>query len=772
MLQRINVGPTDPNFPVSGGAPSPTGIDLNTTLTFIKESRRIVICWTLIGLALAIGYALTAVPEYTAFANVILDARKIQVFKDAPVVGDNAIDAAEIENQVEIIRSEAIAYSVVKALELSDDPEFASLDSPVMTLLWPFGVGEKSDQERERGTVRAVRRKLGVRRLGVTSVLEISYRSTDPEKAARITNAVVDAYISDQLDSKYQATKRASTWLQERIEELRHQSESAAKAAQEFKTKNNLVDTGNRGLISDQQIQELSSQLIIATSHAAEMHARLGRIEDVLRAPAPDGALGTVSETLTSPVIVRLRQQYLDLRKREAELSVKYGRQHLVVVNLRNEMLELQRSILAELKRIADSYRSDYEIAKSREESIKNSLQALVKQADTTGQAQIGLKALESSASTYRSILDNFLQKNTEAVQQQSFPISYARVITRAETPISKSFPKTTLLVLLGTILGATGGVAHSLAAKSLDRTIRVPRELMEKFRVNCLGLIPVISPRLRHNKDKIAPKVVVATSYGRSQLVGWGDSGALLRRPARCIQDRDSTMRKSVTEPFSRFAESLRSVKTSIELMAVTRSIKFIGILSALPGEGKTTVAANLASLFAKGGAKTLLLDADLRNPGLSQHLAPQAQRGLRQVLRSVATLNGALWLDPDTGLEFLPAGVKGRIADSADLVGCERFKTLMLSFSERFDYIVIDLPPLGATVDARAISPLIDGFIIVVEWGKTHEGVLQEALISLGAAREKIIGGVLNKANYREINNVYYYNESYERYGGSRAS
>jgi succinoglycan biosynthesis transport protein ExoP len=139
---------------------------------------------------------------------------------------------------------------------------------------------------------------------------------------------------------------------------------------------------------------------------------------------------------------------------------------------------------------------------------------------------------------------------------------------------------------------------------------------------------------------------------------------------------------------------------------------------------------------------------------------------------LRSVATLNGALWLDPDTGLEFLPAGVKGRIADSADLVGCERFKTLMLSFSERFDYIVIDLPPLGATVDARAISPLIDGFIIVVEWGKTHEGVLQEALISLGAAREKIIGGVLNKANYREINNVYYYNESYERYGGSRAS
>jgi polysaccharide biosynthesis transport protein len=762
MLRRIDVGTSDPNMPTSGHDPLPTGIDLSKLVTFIKASRRIVICWTITGLALALVYALTAVPEYTALASVILDARKIQVFKDAPVVGDNAMDAAQIENQVEIIRSETIARSVVRELKLSDDPEFVDdRRGVVMTLLWaPFGIGEKSDQERERAAVRTLRNNLGIRRLGVTYVLEISYRSTDPEKAARIANAIVDAYVVDQLDTKYQATKRASSWLQERIEELRNQSDSAARAVQEFKTKNDLVDIGNRGLVSDQQLQEFNSQLIIATSHTAEMRARLERVEDVLRAPAPDEALGTVSETLTSPVILRLRQQYLDVRKREADVSLKYGRQHLAAVNLRNEMLELQRSVLNELRRIADSYRSDYEIAKSREVSIKTSLQALVKQADTTGQAQISLKALESAANTYRFILDNFLQKYTEAVQQQSFPISYARLITPAETPLSKSFPKTTLLALLGMIVGATCGVAHSMVIRSLDRTIRTPRELEEKFGIDCLSLIPVISPM---------PAQIQEIGQLRRTMVGKGASSALLFRP---IQDSNSIMRRSVTEPLSRFAESLRSVKTFIDLTAITRSMKFIGILSALPGEGKSTVAANLASLFANGGAKTLLLDGDLRNPGLSQHLAPQAVRGLQQVIRGAVTLDAALWSDPNTGLKFLPAGVTGRITDSADLMGSERTRSILRSLSEHFDYIIIDLPPLGAAVDARAISPQIDGFIMVVEWCRTREDALREALTAMEMAKEKIIGGVLNKVNYSELNNIYYYNKSYDRYGGSPES
>jgi succinoglycan biosynthesis transport protein ExoP len=195
--------------------------------------------------------------------------------------------------------------------------------------------------------------------------------------------------------------------------------------------------------------------------------------------------------------------------------------------------------------------------------------------------------------------------------------------------------------------------------------------------------------------------------------------------------------------------------------------------MLSALPNEGKSTVSANLAGLFANSGAKTLLVDCDLRNPGLSQRLAPNARSGLLQMLQATITLDAALWTDPDTGLKLLPAGVTERLTNSPDLVGSDRMQVVLTGLSECFDYVIIDLPPLGATVDARAISPLIDCFIMVVEWGKTRYDVLDEALTSMAMAREKILGVVLNKVNYRELNNIegyapgYYHNKSYGRYG-----
>src|SRR5450631_487171 len=774
MLRRNDFVTTDPNAPASSHDAGRAHVDFAKILTFVKASRRTIVCWTITGLALALVYALTAVPEYTATADLILDARKIQVFKDAPVVGDSAIDAAQIESQVDILRSEALATSVVKQLKLQDDPEFVARRPYFLISLMraALGIAEdpkpQSDYERERSAVRTLRENMTARRLGVTYILDISYQSTDPEKSARIANAFVNAYVVDQLDTKFQATKRATGWLQERIEELRNQSDAAARAVQEFKAKNNIVDIGNRGLVSDQQLEELNTQLVLASSHTAEMQARLERVLDILKAPAPGETLGSVSDTLTNPVILHLRQQYLDARKREAEFSQKYGATHLATVNLRNEMLELQRSILNEVRRIADSYRSDYEIAKTREDTINQSLKAQVRQADTMGQAQVTLKALESTANTYRIILENFLQKFTEAVQQQSFPVSDARLITAAEPPLSKSFPKTTLLALLGMMVGATCGVAHAMALRGLDRTIRSPRELEEKIGIECLSLVPVMPAEpdlLQGSQTKILP---------RRQVAAKPETLSTVLVDIRHIRQSNGSLRRSVIEPLSRFTESLRSVKTSVDLAAITRSLKFIGTVSALPGEGKSTVSANLAYLFANGGAKTLLIDGDLRNPTLSRNMAPQDALGLLQVIQGTVLLDAVLWSDPVTFLHFLPAGVSSRITNSADLLGSERTRTILNGMSATFDYIIIDLPPLGAAVDARAISPQIDGFIVIVEWGSTREDVLEEALTSMAVARDKIIGGVLNKVDFRKLNNVdnyspgYYYNESYGRYGG----
>jgi succinoglycan biosynthesis transport protein ExoP len=779
MLREVDFANPNSNIGMSRRGALPTSIDLSKLIGFVKASRYTIACWTIVGLALALVYAVTATPEYTAVANLLMDSHKLQVFKDDPVVDDGpATDAAQVESQVEIIRSKAIAAAVVKKLQLTDDPEFiAEKPNFVMTLVrTALGVAAiqkvKSDQEREREASSALQNNLNVRRVGVTYVLEISYRAKSPDKAASIANSIAENYILNQLEVKYEATKRASVWLQDRIQELRTQSSVAARAVQEYKAKNNIVDTGNGGLLSERQLQELNSQLIIATAHTAEMSAKLERIKAVLASPAPDEALGTVSDTLTNPVILRLRDQFLDAHKREADISTRFGENHVSAVNLRNDMRELQRSIILELQRIADSYQSDYEIAKTREESIRSSLQDLIKQADSSGGAQVNLSELESSANTYRTIFENFLQKFTEAVQQQSFPVSEAQVISPAEPPGGKSFPKTTLLLLLGVFVGGSCGVAHSVVVRSLDRTIRTPREFEERCNMDCLSLIPAIPTSAGETIDKPQAKGNRRGNAKSPDIVPVSLASSNVDPSQRLIHSAGH-LRRSVTAPLSRFTESVRAVKTSIDLVALTRSVKVIGMMSALPNEGKSTVAANLASLFAASGQKTLLIDCDLRNPSLSRGLAPQATRGLLEVLQGAAKIEDVLCSDPETGLKFLPAVVKRWVTNSSDLLGSARMKDILGAVSKQFDCIIVDLPPLGAVVDARTISPQIDGFVMVVEWGKTRFDVLEEALANLGSIEDRIIGGVLNKVDFKALSSIdryspgYYHNEMYGRYG-----
>ena len=281
-------------------------------------------------------------------------------------------------------------------------------------------------------------------------------RST-PDRAAQIANAVADAYVVDALEAKYQATRRAAAWLQDRMTELRQQASTSERAVVDFKAKNNIVDTGGR-LMNEQQLAELNSALILARAGTAEAQARMDRVNQILQAEGRNAAFqdtATVTDSLHDDVITRLRQQYLDLSSREADWSSRYGANHLAAVNLRNQMREIRRSIDDELHRIAETYKSDYEIAKSREDAVQKGLDDIVSQSNVTNQAQITLHELDSSAQSYRALADNFLQQYMQSVQQQSFPITESRLITKASPPLKKSSPKT-LLVLA---ISAAGGM-------------------------------------------------------------------------------------------------------------------------------------------------------------------------------------------------------------------------------------------------------------------------------------------------------------------------
>lgn len=711
----------------------------------------VVATFVVIGLV----YLHFAVPRFTATASMVIDTRHVQLFQKQSVLNDETVDAGTVQTQIELIKSINVSSAVIKSEHLIDDPEFVGTGgrTPIDSLMSLFGFQDRSskptDVQLARAALAAFESRRTVGRVSQSYVMEVGFESADREKASRIANAIVDAYINDQLEGKYQATKRASLWLQDRLKELRAQASAAQKAVVDFKNTNNIVDTGGPGgrLMSDQQLSEVNSQLIMANATTAEAKAKYDRIQQIMKEPIPDES---VTDALKSEVIIKLRQQYLDLAQKAAIWAERYGPNHLATVNLRTQMLELRHSITDEMQKIAQSYKSDYQIAQARETSIKNSLSAAVSTSQTSNQAQVQLRELDSSAQSYRSLYDNFLQRYMEVVQQQSFPITEARLIGPAPIPLTKSSPKTFLILLLTAFLGIGTGVAAALAREAGDRVFRLGEQVEAMLQVNCLAIIPRIK-ELVPSQSARAAKPIPTGASAKIQKSFYG---------------------YVVNAPFSPFAEGLRSVKMAMDISGVSRTRKVVAFTSTSPREGKSTVSANFAQMIAHGGARVVLVDADLRNPTLSRNFGP-VKGGLINVLAGHSTLDESITLDPVSGISFLPAGLEIRTPHTNELLASTAMKDMIEDLRSRYDYVILDLPPLLPVVDARATTAYVDSYIYVIEWGQTKKEAVRHALASAPELYENILGVILNKADmaalvrYDHTRKSIYDNKYYAQYG-----
>ena len=461
-------------------------------------------------------------------------------------------------------------------------------------------------------------------------------------------------------------------------------------------------------------------------------------------------------------MITNLRTKYLEMARREADWSARYGANHLAVVNLRNQMRELQNSIRNELQRIAETYKSDLEIAKQREDDIRNQLDHAVAQSQVTNQAQVALRELESNAQSYQALYDNFLQRYMESVQQQSFPITEARVISAASRPLNKSHPKTLLVLGLATVAGLVFGIAAGAWREFTDRVFRTRNQVEELLQADCIALVPFVTTRGQKGKIADPRRDVQVVKNVKSP-----DAGQQTIAPAPGLY---STI---VDSPFSAFAEAIRSVKVAIDLSPTVTGGKIIGFTSSIPNEGKSSIAIAVARLAAQTGARTLLVDCDLRNPSLSRLLSPRAASGLLEVVSGKSTLEKAIWLDPVTNMRFLPAAMKARLAHSSEVLASERTRKFFDSLRHSYDYILIDFAPLTPIVDVRASTNLVDSFIYVVAWGHTRIDFVEQALRSARGVYEHLLGVVLNKVNLASLGRYdghgsgYYDHRNYHRYG-----
>jgi succinoglycan biosynthesis transport protein ExoP len=712
-------------------------------ISFVGRQYFIIVVVAAIAVVLGGVFIFASPVSYTASAKMIIDSRRIPLFQQ-PTFGDLTIDSATIDSQAEILKSENIALTVIKELRLDEDPEFTAKTDERLSAIFNF-VGLRSyDVDTTRRAVSVLKDNLSVRRVAQTYVIDISFRSRSPDRAAQVANAVVDAYLVDFLEAKSLSNKRASLWLQERLLELRAESSAAQRAVVEFKARNNIVDAGGGRLMNEQQLSEINSQLVLARAHTSETQARLERVQAIINS---GNAEATVSDALRNNVIVRLRNQLLDLAKRESDWVERYGPDHLAVVNLRSETREIRKSILDEFGQIAETYKSDFEIAKAREDSIRKSLRDAVAQSETTSQAQVELRELESAAQSYRTLYDSFLQKHMESVQQQSYPVTETRLITHATRPNTNSHPKMLLILAMSALGGIACGFGAATMVELLDRAIRTPDQLESALGLQCLAVLPIIKSQEGHVEQR-----------------------SVSSSPRR-IERTQEPLRITVDKPLSRFTEGVRAIKVAIDLEGITKGNKVIGITSTLPNEGKSTIATNLAQLIAHAGRK-VVLDADLRNPSLSRAIAPSARAGLVELVSDKAEVSDVVWTDHSTGMQFVPVKLKRGLQHTNEFMASDAMKVWISHLRQHYDYVIVDLPPLAPVVDVRSSAHLMDSIVLVVEWGVTNADVIIHGLRQSQVIRDKVMGAVLNKVDmsalgrFESSREEYYSAKYYSRY------
>jgi succinoglycan biosynthesis transport protein ExoP len=721
----MNVAGQFPQYTAVDGDSNGGGLPLIEVRDFLTRQWRLIVLVTGLTIIAGIGYLAVVPSRYTAQTDMIIDTKRVTWTQSELATENRTVEDASVESEIETTKSEKVAISVAKQLHLNKDPEFigagSGLRSRLLSLLrldWGTDRGP-SNEEIMRRVLSTLKDNLRVTRLGRSYIEQIAYTSFDNDKAARIANAFTDAYIEDQLQAKFEATRRASVWLEQRIGELRQQASDAYKAVQDFKSQNGIIIGVEGKLASEVELDQLGVALAKARADTSQARARLDRIERVLEQRTEKESLNipdpVVTDALNNPVITKLRQQFLDDQSKESEWSARYGPDHQAARNLRAEMAALQRAIWDEISRIGESYKSELQIARSQEESIDRRMTEVFQQSASTRQSQVRLRELETAANTYRGIYETFLSRFTQSVQQQSFPSTEARVVTAATPPSSRSSPKVGLTLALATICGLGLGILSAFGREQMNRQIHTREQLESLLGTSCLAVLPAFAGLRAHKHG--------------------GSHESLAFRQI------------SQVAPFSATAEALRYIKVAIDLHPTGG--KVVGIVSALPGEGKTTVAAGFAAFVAKSGGRTLLIDADLRNPSLTRTLGYSDARGLLDMVSDKSSFDDLVITDAKHKFDFLPASTRIKPSNSSDILNSPAIKQTLKAARSDYDYIIVDLPPILPVVDVRAVAHLFDAFVLVVEWGSTSSDEILKAAAASPILSERLLGAVLNKAD-----------------------
>lgn len=701
-------------------------IGFSDILRILRVRRRAILAAAGAVVALAALAVFLITPLYIGTALVMVDEQQSHVVDDPSVLSGVPSGPSSIASQVQILKSRALAAQVVDKLKLADDPEFggkgtglagAFLDA-ASGLAAALGTGDTDADSKAAGlnprqrlrekTIDKFQKQLDIYSLGHSTVIEADFRSSSAAKAARIANALADTYVRNQIDAKANAAQGASKWLSDRVDRLASQASAADAAVQQYKVDNGLMDTSTGTSMSDQQLGDLTSQLILAEGNRAEAEARLARVRQLVKS----GESANVTEVVDSALITQLREQEATLLQQKADLASRYGSLHPKMQVVDAQLRELKRKIGEEVDRVAGTVSNNVSVAAAHVGALKREMSTLTAKTNIQNQARVKLGELQAKATSAHALYQAYLDRLKQTQQQQSLKIPDVHVASPASVPLKPVYPKTLTIMAASVPVGLILGFLIALMSDRLCNGFRSPAEVEAALGLPVLANVPEL-----------------------------GSHGRALKNVAIEI----------VKKPQSRFSEAIRGLELGLSCRGnETDGGKAILVTSALPGEGKTTTAVSLARRLATAGYRVVIVDADLRRPKVSVALGLRKfSHGLTDYLEKRCSLDEALSPDPHSPLVALAAS---HTANASDMIAAPEMGALIGRLREISDFVVIDTPPVLAVHDAKLLASQADGALFVVRWEKTPREAVTSAVKSLREFGASLFGAALVRTNVKQ--------------------
>ncbi len=695
-----------PTAATASPRPHDDELSLAELLQVVRRRRWLLLgCMFLAGLV-GMGVALSLTPLYDARALLIIEPDTGGRAAATVATPSQTPDSAAVDSQVQILGSRSLARETLAALALLTDPELVAPDDGPLRRLVPDAA-----EPMPADIVGRFLERLSVKREGKSNVIGITYRSADPDKAARIANKLAELYMAGQLARKQAAATRQTSWLDQQLQTLKAQLDQAEAQLVGFRSQSEAVRRDTYGA-DPAEIAGLNGRLVAATVARAGKAATLTRLRRVIEGGDPSASLGELGSSALLDNLMALKAELL---RREAELTSQYGDRHPRIQDLRAEKARLDQRIRAERQALLRQLDGEVAQAVASEQMLADQLAELKGKALRREATLQRAEELEHAVELDRRLYEAYLTRASTDDRAAGTHEPDARLISEAVPPTVPSFPKPKLLLSLALTAGLLIGITAMYVAETGEQGLCSAHDIAEVLGLPTLALVPRL--------DAVRQRGIAPQDY-------------------------------ALERPRSRYAEALREALTGLLLRRAPEGetkprARVVLVTSALPGEGKSTLTLSLARVAAAEGLRVMVVDADLRKPMLHELVGLKQGPGLVEVLRREVPLAEALATDPRQPIRLLPGS--RRLLQPTRLLGQDGFGALLAALRPAFDLVLVDSAPLVAVVDAKLLAKLADTVLLVVRYGATRRDFCELSLRGLRESGAVVAGAVLTQVDLR---------------------